>query len=672
MARNPMPTPSADSSYNFNSDKNKKKKQTAGGVKTVTPPPQPAHEVNRTSGTTYSTTSSVPAPKQTQIYEQPVPKPQTSTQTNRYLSAASSYNPLTVKQNNQNIQNNGMNSIYNKTVTYDAVPVPKTQLKSNKPQHPKGYSYTETKPRSNQYVNNAVNTYTTPKQQMHTPPKPHSSTPPKINIGEYKTLGGYTNANPYVSKDRVDDPWIEYNAGTTKPDWNKLLGINENTDHWGYQKTIKDGAEPKFIPARTPEVNYGIKREMAQSVALKPDPVKELYVEYLKKLTENNKGVNREIAQTSFLDHRDQNPVEKFIERNPFDSLQETQYVTKDKVDKLTPEKIKTELINTGTVVNSEISSLKRQREDLLFEVQYGRRNSDDPELEKLNYDIEYLQHIENKIKMGLKYSYAFDEEELNRLSQMSVNDILNLKEEFNINLPYLSPWAKAARVAGKGVSTYQNSVEVVDSIGVKYEIKKDLFTVFDKDNPQNYFEFRITSEFNPKGYYESKIVVGEHTDIPNDKLYYDLAESLDGLVVSGKVKKQLEYFAEISDRPKLDFDGLGVTDIASYALDVIDLLVIIASDYWEDQKVGIDSTQATFGTIGAWGGSILGSVEGAKIGASLGLAGGPPGAIIGGVLGAAAGAYLLSSAMEDMGRYLGGHINDSDYTIERYYERGK
>ena len=46
--------------------------------------------------------------------------------------------------------------------------------------------------------------------------------------------------------------------------------------------------------------------------------------------------------------------------------------------------------------------------------------------------------------------------------------------------------------------------------------------------------------------------------------------------------------------------------------------------------------------------------------------------AVIGGVLGAAFGAYLLSSALEDLGRYLGENINESEYPIERYYERGK
>ncbi|MBQ5313837.1 MAG: hypothetical protein J6K30_07310, partial [Oscillospiraceae bacterium] len=388
MAIKPMPVPSADPYYNYNTTK--KKKQTNSGYRanTVTPPPKPAQETSRTANSTVS------APQPSQIYEQPQPKEyNASKQSSSYLENVSSYNPLTL---NQNKSEDTYGSIRQRTVTYDAVPTPQKQHGSVKPQQPKGYSYTETKPRTNQYVNNAVNTYTAPKQQMHTPPKtytytppkPHPSAqpkpypldPPKTNIGEYKTFGGYKNANPYVSKDRVDDPWIESKAGITKPDWNKLLKINENTDHWGYPKTIKDGAEPKFIPARTPEVNYGINREMVQSVALKPDPVKELYTEYLKRITENNKGVNREIAQTNFLDHRDQNPVEKFIERNTFDAVQEIQFVTKDNVYEQTPEKIKTELSNTGTVVNSEISKLKRQKEDLLFEVQYGRRNSDDPE----------------------------------------------------------------------------------------------------------------------------------------------------------------------------------------------------------------------------------------------------------------------------------------------------
>ena len=492
-------------------------------------------------------------------------------------------------------------------------------------------------------------------------------TPPKTNIGEYKTLGGYTNANPYVSKDRVDDPWIESNAGTTKPYWNKLLEINENTDHWGYPKTIKDGAEPKFIPARTPEVNYGINREMVQSVAVKPDSVKELYVEYLKRITENNKGVNREIAQTSFLDHRDQNPVEKFIERNPFDAVQETQFVTKDNVYEQTPEKIKTELSNTGTVVNSEISKLKRQKEDLLFEVQYGRRNSDDPELEKLNYDIEYLQHIEKKIELGLKYQYHFANDELNSLSQADIDDIMNSKEKYGKTLSIYEPYSDTLKSVYKGHRTYQNSVGIIDNIGVKCKPENDIFTIFDKNNPNNSFEFGIESEFNPKGYYEYIIKADKDASKTAENVQYDLLKAIDGKAVSKSTVDKLVDIAEENGKSAGE-----LFDIVGYGIDFADFLIVMDSDKeFNNGEVGVDTYKAGGEFLGSVMGDQLGGMAGAKAGAAIGtVAFGPIGTVVGGVLGAAAGAYLLSSAMEELGGYLGEYIyeHQSENSTQQYY----
>ena len=43
-----------------------------------------------------------------------------------------------------------------------------------------------------------------------------------------------------------------------------------------------------------------------------------------------------------------------------------------------------------------------------------------------------------------------------------------------------------------------------------------------------------------------------------------------------------------------------------------------------------------------------------------------------GGAIGAVAGAYILSSVMEDIGRYVGENINESDYTIDQYHQRAK
>jgi len=627
MAIRPMPTPSAEPYTTYSTEKNKKKKETNSGyvTNTVTPPPQPASVVPS-------------APPVTNNYTQSVPKQNTPSQTKSNLSNTASYNPLSLKQNSTGSQS-AMDTIYNKTVTYDAVPTPKTQHGSVKPPVQKTYSYTETKPISK------------------------TGTAVKANF-----TAGKTAYNPYVSKDRVDDPWIESKAGTTKPDWNKLLEINENTDHWGYPKTIKDGAEPKFIPARTPEVNYGINREMVQSVALKPDPAKELYVEYLKRLTENNKGVNREIAQTSFLDHRDQNPVEKFIERNPFDAVQETQFVTKDNVYEQTPEKIKTELSNTGTVVNSEISKLKRQKEDLLFEVQYGRRNSDDPELEKLNYDIEYLQHIEKKIELGLKYQYHFANDELNSLSQADIDDIMNSKEKYGKTLSIYEPYSDALKTINKGHRTYQNSVEVVENIGVECLKEKNGFKIFDKENPQNSFEFSTKLEFNPKGYYEYIIRADKDASKTAEYVQYDLLKVIDGKAVSKSTVDKLVDIAEENGK-----SAGKLLEFAGYGLDFADFLIVMDSDKeFNKGDVGVDTYKAGGGFLGSVMGDQLGGIAGAKAGAAIGtVAFGPIGTVIGSVIGAAAGAYLLSSAMEELGSYMGEYIyeHQSENSTQQYYQ---
>ena len=166
--------------------------------------------------------------------------------------------------------------------------------------------------------------------------------------------------------------------------------------------------------------------------------------------------------------------------------------------------------------------------------------------------------------------------------------------------------------------------------------------------------------------------VVKDSDNILDEKIYYDLAESLDGMVVPDKAKQQLEYFAEANKRPKLEYDGFGLADAVSYGLDFIDLMIIIGSDYQEDKELGIDSARETFGTIGSWLGNIAGTAAGAKAGVALGITFGTPGMVVGSILGAAFGAYLLSSALEDLGRYLGEKINESEYPIERYYERGK
>ena len=277
--------------------KKKKKKQTNSTyvTNTVTPPPQPAPVVP----------SAPPVTNKTQT----LPKQNTASQTKSNLLNAAAYNPLSLKQNNTT-QQSAMDTIYNKTVTYDAVPVPQIQHGSYKSPAQKSYSYTETKPTAN------------------------TVTSVKANI-----TAGKTAYNPYVTKDRVGNEQNSYSArpkSKVKTEQHK----QNSSDLWSVPKTIKDGAQPKAVQSEifsNNVQNYGINRETAQYMPAKTDPEKELYVEYLKRLTENNKGINRETAQTNFLDHRGQNPVEKFVEQSSFKGLDDFPVVTKDNIYQQTP-----------------------------------------------------------------------------------------------------------------------------------------------------------------------------------------------------------------------------------------------------------------------------------------------------------------------------------------------
>ena len=63
----------------------------------------------------------------------------------------------------------------------------------------------------------------------------------------------------------------------------------------------------------------------------------------------------------------------------------------------------------------------------------------------------------------------------------------------------------------------------------------------------------------------------------------------------------------------------------------------------------------------------------GAKAGATIGTAIMPGiGTVAGGAMGAVAGAYILSSAMEDVGAYLGGLDYGTEYDLEQHIVRGR
>ena len=71
--------------------------------------------------------------------------------------------------------------------------------------------------------------YNSPKTYTSNQPKTYTYTPPKTNIGEYKTLGGYTNTNPYVTKDMVGNGQNSYSAQPKSQVKNDYTGVkNQN------------------------------------------------------------------------------------------------------------------------------------------------------------------------------------------------------------------------------------------------------------------------------------------------------------------------------------------------------------------------------------------------------------------------------------------------------------
>ncbi|MBP1551163.1 MAG: hypothetical protein J6C04_02675, partial [Oscillospiraceae bacterium] len=71
--------------------------------------------------------------------------------------------------------------------------------------------------------------YNSPKTYTYTQPKTYTYTPPKANIGEYKTLGGYTNTNPYVTKDRVGNGQNSYSAQPKQQEKKEYTGVKNQT-----------------------------------------------------------------------------------------------------------------------------------------------------------------------------------------------------------------------------------------------------------------------------------------------------------------------------------------------------------------------------------------------------------------------------------------------------------
>ena len=561
-----------------------------------------------------------------------------------------------------------MDTIYNKTVTYDAVPIPKTQHGSYKAPAQKSYSYTEPKAKANQYVNNAVNTNNTAKTYTYNQPKTYTYTPPKTNIGEYKTLGGYTNTNPYVTKDRVGNGQNSYSAQPKTQEKKEQRTLN-SSDLWGVPKTIKDGAQPKTVQSdifSNNVQNYGINREIVQSMSAKTDPAKELYVEYLKRLTENNKGVNREIVATtnprnelkyneSMYEHDDYNytPYKKIV-------------VTKDNIYTLPDADISKTFSDVGEKMQNIENKLCAERDNLKYDMRFEYIPDGEERLREINKEIRAISHINKKIMLGIKSGYEFVENDIRKLSETDNYDMIYSKE-YSDNLPYTSVLAQTMRAAGQGTKRIQSAVDIVDNIKISID-EKGKFTVSDAKNPNSGFTFTIKDVFTPNGYTESRIVVDKNKVSQLDNVQYDLLKAMDNLKVPDNAESLLEEIAENKSIAKVN-KVLGTT---GYVIDIVDFMTAVASDYSDDNEIGTDTSKAVFGTVGSWAGDIAGGMAGAKAGAAVGAVFGPVGIVIGGVLGAAFGAYVLSNVMEDVGRYVGEHIYDSDYTIQQYYERGK
>lgn len=556
-------------------------------------------------------------------------------------SSTASAAPATVTGNTKT----AIDAVQSKPSIYDSVPVPQTT-----PTY-----YRKPKDNTDTYGRTSTKTVTAQTAQNNTLQRNQRVT-----------------SDPYVTKDRVTDYGIKTIPLQKNTLSDPLYNKNADQEHWNTPKTIRDGATVKTGNKPISTVSYGPNREISQTVQLEnTDTERAFLVNYLKQVVSDNVGKSNETAQTTFLDQRGQNPVEKFVEENSFNGITEEPIVTKDNVYYQTPEKIEKQLNNTGKLVNGEISKLKRQREDLLFDLQYGRIDSNDERLKKVNYDIQYLEHIEKKIELGLKFSYEFQREGIERLSQADVDDILNSKEEYSDNLPYLSQYAQAIRAANKGYKSYQNSVGIVENIGVKYDLKNEKFMIFDKNNPQNNFKFKIDDEINPKGYIENIIKTDKSAIKSVDNVQYDLLKAIDGRAISNQSVEMLKEMAENNNKI-----ANGLFDAVGYGLDFADFWLVMDSDKeFNNGEVGIDTYRAGGEFIGSVAGDKLGGVLGAKAGAAIGtVAFGPIGTVVGGVLGAAAGAYLLSSAMEEIGGYVGEQVYEYQPTdpYQQYYERAR
>ena len=470
-------------------------------------------------------------------------------------------------------------------------------------------------------------------------------------------------------------------------------------------KTIKDGVHPKQ-PAKTAPKAIGPNAEMGKTFANISAPnqysSKDLVRRWINELSDN-KGPNREsvdtvktakdttvyptyfgpnaeTARTGYLDNRGQNAVEKIIEEG-LPKTDNSIIVTKDNVYYQSPQKVESTLTEVQNTVKMGISDQKRELEDLQFQQKHimasgGKEKAAavEEQIADKKADIEKLQKIDRKLKIGLAFNYQFMENQAEKLSEMSVDDILKENEEFGYNLPYSSTTAQGARAVNKGKNKIEDVVSVLENTSVTRN-RTNGFTISNGSDTKNSFDVTPSATKGKNGYYEYglSVTVDDFSKLTPEQ--QNLYKALDDIPISATAYKTLNNMLDAAkniDDAKLGKISNGLFTVGE-ALDVVDFLTVVASDYGDDGEIGKDSSKKITGMISSWLGDIGGGVAGAKAGATIGTAIMPGiGTVAGGAIGAVAGAYILSSAMEDVGAYLGGFDYGTEYDLEQHIVRGR
>jgi len=417
--------------------------------------------------------------------------------------------------------------------------------------------------------------------------------------------------------------------------------------------------------------NKGPNRENIDTVKTAKDTA--VYPTYL--------GPNAETARTNYLDNTGQNVMENIIE----DGLPKTDNsitVTKDNAYYQSPKKVESTLTKVQNTVKTNISTQKRELEELQFKKKFimasGNRDEAatvEEQIADKKADIEKLQKISRKLKIGLAFNYQFMQNQAEKLSEMSVDDILDSKEEFGYNLPYSSTTAQGARTVNQGKGKIENVISVLGETKITENIQDRNFKISNVNDPQNSFTVKPDFHKGKNGYYEYSlsVTVDDFSKLtPEQKNLY---KALDNLPISATAYKTLNNMLDAIkniDDAKLGkvSDGLFA---AGEVLDVVDFLAVVASDYGDDGEISKDSSKKITGMISSWLGDMAGGVAGAKAGAAIGTAVMPGvGTVAGGAIGAVVGAYILSSAMGDIGTYLGGLDYGAEYDLEQHIVNGR